>query len=192
MKRLGVSSLLVAKSTRGRQDMTGKLLRFSLFALLRPSFFPTFWFYIDSFFIFLFFYHSLSFYHHRIILWFLICFLVVDSSFTKRRGIINFVLSSFPKVFFSSRSFLFVYVSVYLLICLLFVCCLFICLWFTYANEMGTFNILIITLVNKLVVQWNFLFLIWWNTNRDFLRLNSSFLSFLILKSEVCPLIVEK
>lgn len=163
-------------------------MRFSLFALLRPSFFPTFWFYIDSFFIFLFFYHSLSFYHHRIILWFLICFLVVDSSFTKRRGIINFVLSSFPKVFFSSRS----YVSVYLLICLLFVCCLFICLWFTYANEMGTFNILIITLVNKLVVQWNFLFLIWWNTNRDFLRLNSSFLSFLILKSEVCPLIVEK
>lgn len=98
---------------------------------------------------FFFFYHSLSFYHHRIILWFLICFLVVDSSFTKRRGIINFVLSSFPKVFFSSRS----YVSVYLLICLLFVCCLFICLWFTYANEMGTFNILIITLVNKLVVQ---------------------------------------
>ena len=45
MRRLGVSSLLVAKSTRGRQDMAGKLefvlwvLRFSLFALLRLSFF---------------------------------------------------------------------------------------------------------------------------------------------------------
>lgn len=106
MRRLGVSSLLVAKSTRGRQDMAGKLefvlwvLRFSLFALLRPSFFPTFWFYIDSFFIFLFFYHSLSFYHHRIILWFLICFLVVDSSFTKRRGIITFVSFLFSKSFF--------------------------------------------------------------------------------------------
>lgn len=106
MRRLGVSSLLVAKSTWWRQDMAGKLefvlwvLRFSLFALLRPSFFPTFWFYINSFFIFLFFYHSLSFYHHRIILWFLICFLVVDSSFTKRRGIITFVSFLFSKSFF--------------------------------------------------------------------------------------------
>ena len=121
MRRLGVSSLLVAKSTRGRQDMAGKLefvlwvLRFSLFALLRPSFFPTFWFYIDSFFILFFFYHSLSFYHHRIILWFLICFLVVDSSFTKRRGIITFVSFLFSKSFFFHR-------AVFCLFMFLFIC----------------------------------------------------------------------
>lgn len=120
--------------------MAGKLefvlwvLRFSLFALLRPSFFPTFWFYINSFFIFLFFYHSLSFYHHRIILWFLICFLVVDSSFTKRRGIITFVSFLFSKSFFFIAQF-----SVCLCFCLfanLFVVCLlFICLFMVYVCQ---------------------------------------------------------